>query len=353
MKKNKKKIFLILIGVLLAILAISMVNSASAADNTNNKTNTNIVVNIASNNDGNDGNTVNNPVSIITDINSKNNVNNTIKLNRATKTNSNTKTKIEDSCSSILLKVNANSYVYGYRWDSTYTANLCLKKVKLYGIEALKEYKTTNTYFFHSIVFKNGWYIGEWGSDNPNVNRYLESLGAKMVYKKSITLSDMKKAMKKIKSLGIGHFVIKSPEWKVGVAIYNGGSSKLSIFTMKDGEYLTIPNSPRLFRKGIYTVKKSNAVDAAIYIAGADKFGVNRRNIMIYNVTNTKYTDKATKKTTTKTKIKVWVTNDNGKYVRRSTGKKVDNVIFKGKKISPSSIPKIPNKKYVGEFVLN
>lgn len=219
-------------------------------------------------------------------------------------------------------------------------------------MEALKEYKTTNTYFFHSIIFKNGWYLGTGGSDNPSVNRYLEKLGAKMVYKKSISSLYMKKAMKKIRSLGLGHFVIKSPEGKVGVGIYNRGSSKLSIFKMKSGEYLSIPNSPRLFRKATYSVKKSNPVDVAIYIAGTDKFGVNRRNIMIYNVTNIKYTDKNTKKPASKTKIKIWVSNDNGKYVGISTGKKADNIIFNRKRISASSIPKIPNKKYIGETTL-
>ena len=358
---NKKEMFLLIIGILLAILATNMINSVSAADNTNNKTNTNIIVTITSNNNanvgnvGNAGNAANNLVnSTIINTNSKNSTTkNNIKVNSNAKTKNKPKTKIKDGCCSILLQVNASSYVYGYRRDSSYTANLYIKKVKLYGIEALKEYKTTNTYFFHSIIFKNGWYIGVGGSDNPSVNRYLENLGAKMVYKKSITSADMKKAMKKVKSLGIGHFIIKSPEGKVGVVIYNGGSSKLSIFKIKNGEYLSIPNSPRLFRKGIYTMKKSNPVDAAIYVAGTDKFGVNRRNIMIYNITNIKYTNKTTQKTSAKTKIKIWASNDNGKYVGRSTGKKADNIIFNGKKILANSLPKIPNKKYVGEVILN
>lgn len=88
-----------------------------------------------------------------------------------------------------------------------------------------------------------------------------------------------------------------------------------------------------MFRKRTYTVKKSKPVDSAIYIAGTDRFGVNRRNIMIYNVKNIVQTSKNSKKinkTTKKTKINIWVTNDNGKYVGRSSNRS-DNVIFKGK----------------------
>lgn len=292
-KINEKKIFLLLIGILVANLAISMVNSVSATDNINNKTSENVLTTV---NINNNDKIANNIVSNNADNSKNNTTNNNSKSNSNTNNKSNTKTKLEDGCSSILLQVNASSYVYGYRRDSSYAANLYLKKVKLYGMEALKEYKITNTYFFHSIIFKNGWYIGAGGSDNPSVNKYLEKLGTKMVYKKRISSSDMKKVFKKVKSLGIGHFIIKSPEGKVGVCIYNEGRSKLRIFKMKTGEYLSIPNNPLLFRKAMYTVKKSNPVNAAIYVAGTDKFGVNRRNIMIYDVTNTKNTDKITKK---------------------------------------------------------
>lgn len=52
------------------------------------------------------------------------------------------------------------------------------------------------------------------------------------------------------------------------------------------------------------------------------------------------------------TKIKIWTSNDNGRYVGRNTGKKADHIIFNGKKIYASSIPKIPNKKYIGEVIL-
>ena len=339
--ESKKSIIISLIGILLVILAIGMITDVSAADNTNKTSESgnknDDIIKVANTGDTSSKNsTINNPSKSSSDIG-----------------NNNDKTKIEDGCSSILFQVSSNSYVYGYRRDSSYVASLYLKKVKFYGIEALKEYKTTNTYFFHSIIFKNGWYIGAGGVDNPKVNKYLENLGAKMVYKKKISSADMKNAMKKVRSLGLGHFVIKSPTGKVGVAIYNKGSFKLSIFTMKSGEYLVIPNSVRLFKKGKIVVKKSNSVDASIYIAGSDRFGVNRRNIMMYNITNIKYMNTTSNKTITETKIKIWTSNDSGKYVGRNTGNKADNIIFNGKKVLASLIPKIPNKKYIGEVILS
>ncbi len=393
-KKTKNHLKVILLVSLLLITAISIQSTfAASIDNNNNneKYNEDIDKNTAE-----IKNPIKNSITIRNSIIiSKNNILNSTSSAKSNKKNSIneiiigkklksvSKTKLESGCCSVVLQVNNSSFAYGYRRDSTYAASLYVKKVKLYGIEGLKEYKTTNTYFFHTLILKNGWFVGAGGSDNPSVNKYLEDLGAKMAYKGVITSSYMSMAMKKVRSLGIGHFIIKSPKGKVGVAIYNGGS-KLSIFRLNSGEYISIPNSPWSFRKGTYTVKKSSPVDAAIYIAGTDKFGINRRNIMVYNVANikskiaiknnstnsskksstNKNTDNTTNKTTnkitnkityqtiTKTKINIWTTNDDGRYVGRNTGWKYDNIFYKGKKIAGSSIPKIPNKKYIGEVIL-
>ncbi|BBL62491.1 hypothetical protein MARBORIA2_07230 [Methanobrevibacter arboriphilus] len=338
--KHLKFIFMIIF--LLFVVSSLECSLATDIDKNNIFIGNNIKTNVETNSTSND--------TLNTKIDSKKEDS---KTNTPTNISSKSKSKIETGCCSIILQINSSAYTYAYRRDSTYAANLYIKKVKLYGIEALKEYKTTNTYFFHSIIFKNGWYLATGGSDNPKVNKYLQNLGAKMVYKNTINSVYMKKAMKKVKSLGLGHFVIKAPNGKVGVVIYNYGVSKLSIFKMKSGEYLSIPNSPNLFRHNKYTVKKNKSVDAAIYIAGTDKFGVNRRNIIVYNVENFKYKNKLNKnKLNKKTLIKIWVSNDNGRYVGRNTGNKADNVIFKGKTVYAGSIPKIPNKRYIGKVLL-
>ena len=111
---------------------------------------------------------------------------------------------------------------------------------------------------------------------------------------------------------------------------------------MKEGEYVSVPNNPSYYRKGIYTIKKSNLVDAAIYIASTDKWGFNRRNIITYDV----------KKIANSTNIKIWASFDTGKNIARATRGQADNIIYKNIKTKANSIPKIPNKKFIGDVIL-
>ena len=253
----------------------------------------------------------------------------------------NDKSKLTSGCCSVVLQGKNNSFAYAYRRDATYSADLYIKKVKLYGIEAVKEYKLTNGYFFHTLVLKDGWFIGTGGADIPHLNRYLEDLGGKIASKGKITNTNMNTALNTLKKLRIGHFIIKSPEGNVGLAIYNNGRKKKTTFKMKEGEYVSVPNSPSYYRKGVFTVNKSSLVDAAIYLAATDKWGVNRRNIISYDV----------KKMDKTTSVKIWASNDNGKYVGKKNNK-ADNIIFEGIKIKESSLPKIPYKKYIGQITL-
>jgi hypothetical protein len=249
--------------------------------------------------------------------------------------------KLTSGCCSVVLQGKNNSYAYAYRRDSTYPADLYITNTKLYGKEAIKEYKLVNGYFFHTIVLKDGWFIGTGGADIPYLNRNLEDLGGKIASKGVITNNDMTIAQRYLRGLGIGHFIVKSPNGTVGVAIYNRGYTKTTVFKMKEGEYVSVPNSPSHYRKGIYTVNKSNLVDAAIYIAGTDRWGVNRRNIIVYDVKNINNT----------TNVKIWASNDNGKYVGRNTNR-ADNIIYNKIQTKATSIPIIPNKKYIGETTL-
>ena len=256
--------------------------------------------------------------------------------------NTNDKKDLSYGCCSIVLHENDASFAYAYRRDSYYSADLYIEKTKLYNKEAIKEYKSVNGYFFHTVVLKDGWFIGSGGADIPSLNKYLENLGGKIASKGKITNNDMKIAQSTVRKLGIGHFIIKSPEGDVGVSIYNKGRTKTTIFKMKKGEYVSVPNSPYYYRKGKYTIqKKSSLVDAAIYIVATDKWGVNRRNIIAYDV----------KKVNKTTNVKIWASNDNGKYVGRNTNR-ADNIIYKGTTTKANSIPKIPNKKYIGETTL-
>jgi hypothetical protein len=257
------------------------------------------------------------------------------------KTQENANNEESSGCCSVLVHVKKGVDVFSYRRDSTYAANLYIQKIKWYGKEAIKEHKNTNGYFFHTIITKNGWIISTGGPDIVWINKKLESLAGKITIKKRITKTDIKSAYKLLKKAKLGHFLIKDPAGNVGLAIYYYGYSKIKVFKMKEREYISVPNNPRYYRHGFIT-KKSNPVSSAIYLAGTDRYGINRRNIITYKVENIN----------TSTKIKVWASYDGGKLIKRRGRGKPDNIIFRGHKISAKSLPRIPSKRYIGEVKL-
>lgn len=252
--------------------------------------------------------------------------------------------KIDVGCCSVLVHVKKGYDVFAYRRDATYAANLYIRNLTWYGKETIKEYKETNGYFFHTIITKDGWIIGTGGPDIPSLNRELENLAGRITVDGSITSAHMKDAYKILKKLGMGSFIIKAPDDHVGLAIYKSGLSKIKIFKMQDYEYVSVPNSPRYYREGILTAaKRSEPIIAAIYLAGTDRWGVNRRNIITYEVNNTNNT----------TQVKVWASFDGGKLIGITGRGKPDNIIFMGQKIMANTLPRITDKKYIGQVTLN
>ncbi|MDO9627340.1 MAG: hypothetical protein Q7I96_06935 [Methanobacteriaceae archaeon] len=324
---------MLIIGIILLVLFF--IGSATATDITNNDLEDS---SIGHNTDYATHQTINR-TNVSADTNSSNkssNINST-GLQKAKNT-----IKTESGCCSVLIHVKKGVDVFAYRRDSTYAANLYIKKVKWYGKETIKEYKLVNGYFFHTIISKNGWIVSTGGPDVVWINKKLESLAGKISVKGRITKTDINSAYKLLRKLGMGHFLIKDPVGNVGIAIYNSGSSKIKVFKMKDGEYVSVPNSPRYYRQGRYTAKKYNPVYNAIYLAGTDKWGVNRRNIITYKVENKN----------SFTEINLWASYDGGKLVHRNGRGKPDNIIFMGHKIYAKSLPRIMAKKFIGKVTL-
>jgi len=69
--------------------------------------------------------------------------------------------------------------VFAFRRDSTYTANLYIHRLNWYGKDTIKEYKTSNGYFFHTIISNSGWIVATGGPDIPYLNRELEALAGR------------------------------------------------------------------------------------------------------------------------------------------------------------------------------
>ena len=249
--------------------------------------------------------------------------------------------KTNSGCCSVLVHVKKGVDVFSYRRDSTYAANLHIIKTKWYGKEAVKEYKKTNGYFFHTIITKNGWIVSTGGPDIVWINKNLESLAGRISVKGYITKTDINSAYTLLRKAKLGHFLIKDPSGNVGLTIYSYGRSKVKLFKMKDGEYVSVPNNPIYYRQGVIN-KKFISVSSAIYLAGTDKYGINRRNIITYRVQDI----------SNSTEVKVWASYDGGKLINRKGRGKPDNIIFRGHEIYANTLPRIPSKKYIGEITL-
>jgi len=149
-----------------------------------------------------------------------------------------------------------------------------------------------------------------------------------------------------VKKLGIGHFVIKSPNGNLRAVSNFYGFKKKYSFKLKPGEYVIIPNSPKYVKKGKLALNKLNSysysVKSTLKLLAKDYYGVNRRNIIIYRSSNLN----------NKTYLKVFAGNDNGEYVGRSTKSLKDNIYFLSKFIKSNLIKIVPNLTYLGKLIL-
>ena len=243
----------------------------------------------------------------------------------------------EMGCSSLYLQVSNTEAVAGFRRDATNAKTLHIVKYKLNGKWAVKQYKT-NSYFFHSITTADGWMAGTGGWDNPTINHAIEKLAGKMAKSGKIKKSYLKKIQGYERQLNIGHFSIKAPNGKYALVWGSG----IKIGKLKPGEYIDVPNARSMFRHGTWAKYSKGPAKAAIKVAATDSFGVNRRDVTAFHW---KATTKEGKTTST---LKVYVANDNGRLVGRSTGSLIDDVKFKGVFFSKYHLPKTPSKLLLG-----
>ncbi|NYB52367.1 MAG: hypothetical protein HVN35_07420 [Methanobacteriaceae archaeon] len=180
-----------------------------------------------------------------------------------------------------MLHVRDGYDVFSYRRDSSYAADLYFEDSYWYGKEIVKEYKTTNGYFFHTIVASDGWIASMGGPDITSVVNQLEALAGATWDGGRITWDTLNMAYGLVSSMGMGHFLIKAPNNQVGYVIVNSGS-RMDLFTMSDGQYIEVPNGPGYFRSGFAST--ADPVEYAIYRAMTNPWGVNHRNIITYQV---------------------------------------------------------------------
>ena len=65
----------------------------------------------------------------------------------------------------------------------------------------------------------------------------------------TITQDYMKKSQSTITKMGVGHFLIKSPDNNVGFVITHQRMILNKLFKMQDGEFICVPNAPQYYKK--------------------------------------------------------------------------------------------------------
>ena len=243
----------------------------------------------------------------------------------------------EMGCSSLYLQVGKSESVAAFRRDATNAKLLHIVKYKINGKAAIKQYKT-NSYFFHLVTTADGWMFGTGGVDNPTVNHAIENLAGKIIKAGKIKKSHLRKIQSYERRLSLGHFSIKAPNGEYGL-VWSGSIIKGKL---KAGEFIDVPNVRSSFRHGNWAKLSKNPATAAIKAAATDSYGVNRRDVTAFHW---KATTKEGKTTST---LKVYVANDNGRLVGRSTGGLMDDVKFKGVFFSKYHLPKTPSKLLLG-----
>lgn len=245
----------------------------------------------------------------------------------------------EIGCCSFYLQVSGTEAIGGYRRDGTESDTILVKSYKLNGIPAVKKYKTSSGYFVHLIVTANGWMAASGGIDSPSTCKAIEKLTGDMFKSKKIKTASLKKIQGYKRNLNFGHFSIKAPNGDFAVVWKDGYITG----KLKPGEYLSSPNFRSYYRHGTYSQFGSDLNKAGIKVGATDKYGVNRRDIVIIHWKAT--TDKNYKTTAA---IKAFAANDNGKLVGKSTAWLKDNLYFKDKYFSKNKLPYSPDMKYLG-----
>ena len=262
------------------------------------------------------------------------NINNNNKLNY--------KNLHSDGCSSTVIQNGNDDCAFTFRIDSSklFYVNIDFQK------DGILQYKTDQTFFWHSIINKDGWIFGNGGADCPLLSERLEAY-SKIMAKKSIIIDEFIKNAFQIKSMqAFGHYFVKSPNGTYALVIYDKTSKKVIIETGKlnSGEYIICPNDYGYYRKGKISDLniKGNNTYISRYLAAIDQYSSERTNEFTYN-----YMKKDKSKI-----IDIFASNDDGSLSNKPNTSKYSNDIFINEKyIFGENIPIIMDGMYLGRYI--
>ena len=230
-----------------------------------------------------------------------------------------------------------------FRRDAIFPAELFIAQDNFYGKNAEIQFKVCGGLFFHTVITSDGWIIAT-GGFGTGSNQELMTLASQIMNNGSITQELLENTKPILNNMGLGHFLIKSPDNYVAFEIYFDGTRLNKFFKMNNGEFISVPNDPQYYREGLYSEFHSDPLTAAAKIEGTDLWGVNRRNVIIHDV----------EKNNTSTFLKIWAAYDDGSLLERNEGKGgPDNIRFLDDLIiNGNDLPIIPNMTKIGEINL-
>ena len=249
---------------------------------------------------------------------------------------------LDEGCCSVIIQITSNHNVVAFRRDAIFPAEIIITQKSFYGKNAEIQYKVSNGLFYHTVITSDAWIVATGGNGSKN-NQKLMSLAGQIMENEKINQNSMKKAQSIITKMGVGHFLIKSPDNYVGFVICYQGTILNKLFKMQDGEFICVPNAPQYYKEGNYTEFNSNPIIAAAKIEGTDPWGFNRRDVIIHDVeTNANNTI-----------LQIWASFDNGSIINKTSKGGPDDIQFLNNQIIyGKNLPIIPNMTKIGKMKL-
>ena len=315
-----RKYLFLLVSLLIVSLCITAV---SAADTNDTQELTNPT-------------TVSQESDIATDDIDSPTIDKTYEKNTQTKSETESEPVGDECCSAIVQGYNNNSAI-SFRRDSTSTVTINVT----HNSSIVKQWKEPY-YFFHVIVSKDGWMVGNGGLEDINSTQTIEKYALSMIDKQKIDTTTFNNICNLKKDSAKSHFVIKAPNGTYSFYINYQGNETNGTGTLLPGQYLVVPNDPRYFEKGYFqdAVSTSNLSTASRLLAAKNRYNDIRREIITYYV---KIYEKSTQ-------VKIYACNDDGHYVNKTSGKLVDNIRTNSKYFPAKSIPIVPNSIVIDDI---
>ncbi|WP_296858491.1 hypothetical protein [uncultured Methanobrevibacter sp.] len=247
-------------------------------------------------------------------------------------------------CCSVMLQLEGNDSIMSFRRDADFPADIHIEEIDWHGMPAIKQYKTDGGYFCQVIITYNGWMIGYGGIDDGADNEKIENISATMITNDSSISMDKLKEIKEIKeSYKMGHFLIKTPEGKYGLAT----ATNYKTGNLTPNKYVSLPNKYSFSRSGYIPNNTDDKIKYATQLAISDSFGLTRRDVTTFHY---HHVDNNTFKGNI---VDMYLSNDDGSMFGMKTGDYSDNVYVNKTLYNASDIPIAPNYQSIGSYDFN